>query len=490
MFAVIFIPRFHLQAALRWRPELDARAVAVVDGRSAKSAVLECNETARIQGVSAALPSAQALARCPALTLLPRQMAEEQAAQAVLLETAFMLSPEVEATSDGCCTIDLQRDAAGRWEAMCPALVKQLNDLRLSAKIGVAPNPDLAFIAARRAEPVLAVNSPQRFLSRLAIAEIDPPPHLLALLRDWGIQTLGQLTALPHGEFAGRLGPDADRLWQRAAGKTTRLLRLVRPSEEFAEAFDFDGEIESVEPLYFILRRFLDQLCLRLAASHRVAASLDLALPMENGGTHERRFAIPSPTGDPETLFRVLTTHLDELHLDHRIAGVRLRIEPARPGHQQFRLFNNPLRDPNKFSETVARIIAIVGPENVGVAEPGDTHRPDDFRLAPPAFQTEGNEAGKAAGAQAIGLPLRRYRPPVPADVRMSRGRPARVFSEKTQGEVLDALGPYRLSGEWWEAGQWNTEEWDVEIAGEGLFRISNRNNRWLMEGCYDTALR
>ena len=71
----------------------------------------------------------------------------------------------------------------------------------------------------------------------------------------------------------------------------------------------------------------------------------------------------------------------------------------------------------------------------------------------------------------------------------MTLGRPGQVFSDKAHGNVVDFLGPYRLSGTWWEREEWNTEEWDVEIAGEGLFRIARRNGQWFVEGCYDAAL-
>ena len=43
------------------------------------------------------------------------------------------------------------------------------------------------------------------------------------------------------------------------------LLKLVPPVESFAETFEFENEIETVEPLLFMLRRFLEQLSLRLA---------------------------------------------------------------------------------------------------------------------------------------------------------------------------------------------------------------------------------
>ena len=68
-------------------------------------------------------------------------------------------------------------------------------------------------------------------------------------------------------------------------------------------------------------------------------------------------------------LFRILHTHLESLQLTRGPIGVRLRITPVQPEHQQFRLFESPLRDPNRFGETLARLAALVGQGNVGVAE-------------------------------------------------------------------------------------------------------------------------
>jgi protein ImuB len=484
MFAVLLLPNFRLQAALRCRGELCKQPVAVTDQET--GAVLELTPAAEAQGVRVGLPGVQALARCPSLTLLPRAFATEQVVRNALLEVGASLSPSIEATADGCCTVDLRGAKIGDWSRWCGEVVARLTSLELQGRVGVAPNPDLAFLAARKAAPSLVVQAPAVFLAQLAVAEIDPLPHLHALLHDWGIHTLGQLTSLPRGELAARLGPDAERLWQRASGQTERLLRLIRPLEEYAEAFDFEHEIETTEPLLFILRRFLDQLALRLEAAHRVAARLFLTLPLENGEAHERSFTIPSPTSDAEVLFRVLETHLETLQLEKRPTGVRLLVEPARPEHQQFRLFESALRDPNRFGETLARLGALVGVENVGVAEIADSHRPDAIRLVEPRFHEMGEGSARASVNLAIGLPLRRFRPPLPADVRFVRHQPVQVASACSSGRVIDLLGPYRASGDWWEREQWSVEEWDVEIAGEGLFRLRREPGGWFIEGCYD----
>src|SRR5437763_854549 len=106
--------------------------------------------------------------------------------------------------------------------------------------------------------------------------------NILAILRKWGIHTLGQLAALDKEELRIRLGADAVRLWERANGTATRLLKFVQPPEAFEESFEFDHEIETVEPLLFMLRRFLEQLALRLSSIYLVARELTLRFTFSN----------------------------------------------------------------------------------------------------------------------------------------------------------------------------------------------------------------
>lgn len=488
MNAVILLPNFRLQAVLRFREELGAGPVAVTDETDTKGQVLEVNEAAARAGVAPGLTSPQAMARCTKLRLLPRSPAQEAATQAVLLEMAGTLSPEVEATAPGYVTVDLRGARKTDWMAMGARVVEEVAALRLTARVGVGGNPDLAFLAARHARPVLVVQTPAAFLANLAIHELEPSPEMLAVLREWGVHNLGQLTSLPRGELMDRLGPEAARLWERAAGRTGRPLRLVRPVEEFGEAFDFEHEVDSAEPLLFLLRRFLDDLTVRLARVYRVAGRMFLRLKLANGQNHERVFTVPSPTARVEVLFRILHTHLEGLRLEHCAVGMNLRIEATLAERQQFQLFESPLRDPNRLGETLGRLAALAGPENVGVPVVLDTHQPDRFRLETPRFQDLGRSALPPEDL-AIGLPLRRFRPPIPATVRMVRNAPAHVGSARANGAVVQALGPYRISGTWWETAAWAVEEWDVELETGGIYRIVRKGKEWEVEGAYDEPM-
>ncbi|MBA2743050.1 MAG: hypothetical protein H0U43_01840, partial [Chthoniobacterales bacterium] len=102
--------------------------------------------------------------------------------------------------------------------------------------------------------------------------------RVIAILHKWGIHTLGEFAALDKEEVSNRLGAEAVRMWERASGKATRLLKLVQPPESYAETFEFENEIETSEPLLFMLRRFLQQFSLRLGALYLVAKELKLRI--------------------------------------------------------------------------------------------------------------------------------------------------------------------------------------------------------------------
>ena len=71
-------------------------------------------------------------------------------------------------------------------------------------------------------------------------------------------------------------------------------------------------------------------------------------------------------------------------------------IEPALPERQQFQLFESALRDPNRFGETLARLSALVGVENVGIAEVADPLRPEHRQSPEPCRCVISRAAGCA----------------------------------------------------------------------------------------------
>src|SRR6266699_3530838 len=146
--------------------------------------------------------------------------------------------------------------------------------------------------------------------------------QILEILHKWVIHTLGQLAALDKEQLGARLGPEAVRMWERANGQSDRPLRLIRPPESFEESFEFENEIETAEPLLFMLRRFLEQLAVRLSGIYFVAKELTLRITFTNKQQYQRNFKIPQPTNDVDLLFRMLQTHLENFKSEHPIIAV------------------------------------------------------------------------------------------------------------------------------------------------------------------------
>ena len=322
------------------------------------------------------------------------------------------------------------------------------------------------------------------FLAPLALAMVDPPPDLSAILEGWGIRTLGALTALSKSEVGRRLGQAGIDLWERAAGETDRPIEPCAAGETFEASMDLENEIETLEPLLFILRRFVDRLALQLANASLVAADLALELRLADETGYRRGFRLPEPTGDPDILFRALHTHLETLHTDSAIKGVGLAITPTRPLVRQQGLFDTGLRDPHGFAETLARVEAVVGTGRVGTPRLETTHRPDAFALEKPVDAV--GPLPLPPILPPLGLPLRRFRPPAEARVIVNSHGPASVHCSIVTGEVKRRRGPWRRSGEWWKPEHWAVEEWDVELERGGLFRLTRRAEQWWVEGMYD----
>jgi protein ImuB len=310
--------------------------------------------------------------------------------------------------------------------------------------------------------------------------------EIFAILHKWGIHTLGQLAALDKQQLGARLGPEAIRMWERANGQSKRLLKLVRPPESFEERFGFENEIETAEPLLFMLRRFLEQLAVRLRAIYLVAKELTLQITFANKQVYERLFKIPQPTNDVDLLFRMLQTHLENFRSEHPIVAVALSAQPIKPVREQFGLFETTLRNPHQLSETLARLSALLGADQVGTPILEETHRPDAFRMESFSWEVGAIDLNRPQRTAFLKLALRRFRPAVSASVLVDGDTPAHLRSAEICGKVIEQQGPYLISGNWWGEKSWACAEWDLQLESGDLVRVHEAERTWKVDGIYD----
>src|SRR2546425_3641761 len=169
MFAVIHLPQFDLQAALRHEAGLWSKSIALVDPALNTPRVRDVTEAARTAGVTQGLTPTQALARCREVIIRHRSPGQEAAATSAVLQGAYNFSPHIEDTAPGAVTLDLRglaelsecRSSTGRgsesvdsaeqisaflnWAGRLNATLAALN---LRARIGIGPTPNVARHAA------------------------------------------------------------------------------------------------------------------------------------------------------------------------------------------------------------------------------------------------------------------------------------------------------------------------------------------------------
>jgi nucleotidyltransferase/DNA polymerase involved in DNA repair len=167
MFATIYLPNFYLQAAMRHQPELRAQPVALLEEQEKKPVIIQLNEAAEQAGIRKGMTPSQALARYLQVTIKARGRMQEKSIQEMLLHYAFTLSPFVEATKPGICTIQFtdNRDLS----AKVSRVIEQLTECEITAQAGIAPTPNTSLLIAHLARPVLEINDAKEFLAPLPI---------------------------------------------------------------------------------------------------------------------------------------------------------------------------------------------------------------------------------------------------------------------------------------------------------------------------------
>ena len=297
--------------------------------------------------------------------------------------------------------------------------------------------------------------------------------------------------------MGARLGPEAVRMWERANGQSNRVLKLIRPPESFEESFEFENEIETAEPLLFMLRRFLEQLAVQLSGIYLVAKELTLRITFRDKQIYERIFKIPQPTNNVDLLFRMLHTHLENFKSEHPIVAVALSAHPIKPAREQFGLFETTLRNPHQLSETLARLIALLSADRVGTPILEETHRPDAFRIEPFAWQVGAIDLNRPKAIEpTFRTALRRFRPNVSASVLLDEEGPVHVRGADVRGKIIEQRGPFLISGNWWDEKSWARAEWDLQLEDGELVRCHesppSSNYRatgeatWRIDGIYD----
>jgi protein ImuB len=498
LYACVHAAEFPAQALLRLRQDLLSHPIAVLQGRAPQEFVCAMNRHALRRGVVLGMTRLDAEVM-EGLRLLARSAESEAAARVVLLECIARFSPRIEETSHGtACAFVLDITGTERLFGPSAQLAERMRAALATAgfrvSIAVSTNYEAARMKAAASSGIAVISDGEEAISlaKLPIAFLDLADEPCETFALWGIRTLGELAALPEIELITRLGPDA-RTWRELArGVRPHMFQPIEPEFALREFCEFETPVEQIDSLLFIGARMIDCLVARAADRALCLALLTAHMRLEGGQAHLCVLRPAIPSTDRKFLLKLLQLEVAAHPPSAAVVSLELTAEAGQSSTMQLGLFAPQTPEPSRLDVTLARIRAIVGDDRVGSPVLEDTHRAASFRMQGFTVSTRASAEINESQYMQPRMALRRVRPPMPIRVVLRAARPASFRDGASSFEVTAAYGPWRSSGCWWSAGEWDLEEWDVLAARSNgssaacLLVHDRAQNEWRLEAFYD----
>jgi len=495
----------------------DESLLVLTDGTPNRPKLRSVTAAAAREGVRAGMSLAEARALCAALEVLAW---DDAALSAAITEATAMFvqaSPQVSpvAGAPGMWWIGASgfavgaRVAGGSGErAFAQALLAIAQRWHPHARVAIA-DTCVAARAATWASATFGRDADNRTLVQiirrggdaayLASAPLTLVPmdtEMRDALRALGVRTVGQLADLDAGDVEQRWGDEGLTAWRLSHGDDPRRPVLARFDEQAHVAMELGSPAGTMEPVLFLVRPGIERLVNQLVSQGRAIASLSItltlddargALPNAQAHTVTREIRLPRPLARPAPLFERCRGLLARWPLTAPVTTVRLTVLLTSPlAGEQGNLLNTSWKDPGAADAALERVRAELGPDVVvkpairdGYApeRSGEWHEGDDSALGTPQAPNAPSETTHST--------LRLLESAEKVDVDRD-SEPRRIFWRGRALTVSNAIGPERLSGDWWSDG-YSRDYWRCESDEEcGELVLYHDAAGWWVQGWYD----
>jgi protein ImuB len=371
MIVCVLLPRFQLTVAAGDRTELLQVPAALAPEPGGAQRVGEVSLAAEAFGVHPGMQLGESLARCPKLMLVPPDPAGVADLWERLLVRLESMGAAVEPERPGLACFDAQ-GLLRLQGGISGVLAAARRALRVPARFGVAPSRFAAVAASTRARvrrPVIVSGGrteARDFLAPLPVALLRARAALAEAglhetLERLGVQTLGELAALPPAALADRFGRLGLLAYELASGGDGELCPR-QPTEILRESLQLP-DAASGPQLERGLGLLIDRLLARRERQGRTLRAVVLSAVLVERGTWRERVVFREALADPVRMRLALAPRLSLVPAPAEV--LRVAVEQfGPPASDQRGLLDEPAAARNaRLREAIRQARAAAGPD-------------------------------------------------------------------------------------------------------------------------------
>lgn len=478
----MWLPTWPTDRALRRlgrsRPEPDTPfALAAAGAGGVRLAAV--NAAAAAAGLTPGMTLATVRALHTGLAVRPADPLGDARALAALAGWCRRFTPWVAA--DGADGLVLDATGCGRLfsgeDGLVDRLLAGLDRFRVAARAGVADTPAAAWALARfggaGGDRAAVPPGAQGALHALPVAALRLPAATVAALAGLGLETVGDLAALPRAPLVARFGAEVARRLDEVGGALTAPIAAAPEPPRWIVRHGFAQPVEDRAVVEAVLARLVGRLLGELATAGLAARRLVVRLAQARDEAVRITVGGHGPSGDASHFTRLLALRLERLALaGHGVEAMTIEApDPAPPAADQTTLAMaaRPPRPP--LAPVLDRLAARLGAGAVTRPAPVASHVPERAQRRVPA--TAAVRWADAVPAERPARPARLLERPEPVEaVAALPDAPPVLFRWRGQlHRVARADGPERIAPEWWRGGAAGTRDYyRVEDRDGGRF--------------------
>ncbi len=338
----------------------------IVAGSLRRGVVAAANYPVRRFGVRSAMPTAEAVRRCPDVLIRPPRRARYEELSGRVFAIFRSVSPLVEGLSIDEAFVDVTHSAAlyGDGATIATLLRRRIRDeVGLTVSAGVATSKFVAKIASDQNKPdgltLVPPGEEAAFLAPLPIERMwGVGPKTAPLLHARGVRRFADLLALDERTLHSLLGSDGQRMRALAQGLDDRAVDPWRAPKSIGAEETYDEDLVTVDAVRQTLLAHSQRIAARLLAEGYRGRTVSLKLKFHDFRSHSRAITLADAIADTQSIYEAANLLLGRFTL----AGTRVRLTGVSVGgleddRAQRSLFADPqLARRDKLEDTVQRI--------------------------------------------------------------------------------------------------------------------------------------